>query len=44
MTYEKPEALEVGSAQDVVLGAKGMSGSEEAGGFRIVNPLTEVDE
>jgi hypothetical protein len=44
MTYEKPEALEVGRAENVVLGEKGLDGSEDAGGFRVMNPMTEFDE
>lgn len=44
MTYEKPEALEIGSAQEVVLGEKYYVGIEEAAGFRVVNPITEFDE
>jgi hypothetical protein len=44
MTYEKPEALEIGSAEEVVLGEKGTNSSELAGGFRIVNVQTDFDE
>lgn len=44
MTYEKPEALEIGSAQEVVLGEKGTSLSEQSGDFKVINPLTDFDE
>lgn len=40
MNYEPPEALEIGSISDVVLGEKGFK-SEENGHFRMTTPLPD---
>jgi hypothetical protein len=44
MTYEKPEALEVGSAQEVILGEKSGTPLEANGQQKVVNPITDFEE
>jgi hypothetical protein len=43
MTYEKPEALEVGSAQEVILGQKAGFPLESDGRQKVVNPITDFE-
>jgi hypothetical protein len=44
MTYEKPESLEVGLAQEVILGWKDWPAFEADGRYRVINPMTDFDE
>jgi hypothetical protein len=44
MTYEKPEAVEIGSAEELVLGQKLGTPLESSGQQRLINPMTDFDE